>query len=562
MTGATQQEKFLKQKLEQAQALSDADQLDEASYIYKELFDLNQDNVDVLFGMAEIVSKRGKLKQAVLLFEKILKLKPGDAGAYTKAGILYLRLGREDWAKDYFESAISNDPSYLPAYNNLGIILLQKERLQEVEQVCLQGLEKDDEYAPLYSLLGLAKHNMGHSIDAIEAFDKAIKFGDQEELAEYYSNLAIVYMYMADKKNSAKYFEKALENNPAHVHSYYSLSFVHKYKENDPYLKKMLSMLDNVGKRSEKASKLHSALGRAYNDIGDFDEAFSHYAQANYIKRSHFKFQIKDVGTLFSKTKKAFKDADVKAIALQEKDISDADISPIFIVGMPRSGTSLVEQIISAHPDVGAAGERSYLQDEEYKGGFWSVIEDAHSLSEVSKEQLLAIRKAYLDRLKPHAPEYKIITDKMPTNFRLVGLMRLAFPDAKVIHCKRDPMDTCFSIFKHMFVGLFPFSYDQKELGQYYKYYEDLMSFWSSSFPDYVYDLRYEDLVSDQEEITGQLLNFCDLNWSNQCLNFYQQDRAVLTASALQVKKPIYKSGIGSWKKYEKHLGLLKKELI
>ena len=240
---------------------------------------------------------------------------------------------------------------------------------------------------------------------------------------------------------------------------------------------------------------------------------------------------------------------------LTNNELSQSSLRPIFIVGMPRSGTSLVEQIVASHNEAHGAGELEFSTQI-----FSSII--ANISGDVDKKDLLFFREQYLAKLNALKCSKNIITDKMPMNFRYIGLILSAFPEAKIIHLKRDARATCWSIYKNYFdsdgIG---YSYDQNDLAQYYGLYSDLMSFWHERFPDQIYDICYEDLTTNQEEETRKLLEYCDLDWDENCLNFHSNKRAVKTASALQVRKKMYQGSSEAWKKYEAHLQPLIKGL-
>ncbi|MCP4023091.1 MAG: sulfotransferase, partial [Desulfobacteraceae bacterium] len=235
--------------------------------------------------------------------------------------------------------------------------------------------------------------------------------------------------------------------------------------------------------------------------------------------------------------------------------------SPIFILGMPRSGTTLVEQILASHPQVFGAGEltdfsivaRQFSWEELKKGSDEIVSGKADPFKKAGQD--------YINRVQKHADGEKFITDKMPHNFVSIGFIRLFLPNAKVIHCTRDPMDTCFSIFKHLFSGqkTHKYAYNMKELGHYYNLYLDLMEHWKITLPGYIYEIKYENLVSNQKEETRKLLEFGGLPWEEACLSFHKTKRRVATASAIQVRQPIYKDSIQLWKRYEVQLEDLQK---
>ena len=229
---------------------------------------------------------------------------------------------------------------------------------------------------------------------------------------------------------------------------------------------------------------------------------------------------------------------------------------------MPRSGTTLVEQILASHSQVFGAGELNDLlriatsiQAEKTDKEFPDCILD------LNEEALETLGVSYLERLRKHSDSKRFITDKMPHNFWFIGLIKIILPEAKVVHCIRDPRDNCLSIFKNSFVHANYYAYDLKELGQYYNLYLDMMDHWGKTIPDFIYDLSYEAMVSNQEEETRKLLTYCQLPWEASCLSFHKTERSVATASSTQVRRPIYNDSVSLWKKYERQLEPLRNAL-
>jgi hypothetical protein len=225
---------------------------------------------------------------------------------------------------------------------------------------------------------------------------------------------------------------------------------------------------------------------------------------------------------------------------------------------MPRSGTSLVEQILSSHPDVYGCGELNDIAV-IVRGG--APVFSADYLQSLTGAQITQFAQSYAERIRRYSAGAPRVTDKQPLNFQYLGLIRLMFPHARVIHCRRDPLDTCLAIYQQNFTVTHKFAFDLVELGKYYRAYSELMEHWQRVLPGYIYENRYEDLVADQEEGTRRLLEFCDLSWDDACLKFYETDRPVSTASLVQVRKPVYRSSVDKWRHYERHLEPLKQAL-
>jgi len=294
---------------------------------------------------------------------------------------------------------------------------------------------------------------------------------------------------------------------------------------------------------------LYFALGKAYEDIGKYKESFKFLVKANKIYKEKLNYDINKDIHLFSKIKEIYKKK-IKELECKKKII--------FVVGMPRSGTTLSEQIISAHPKVHGAGELNYLSEGIEKFLMKDKIFPENAIQEYKKSDLESVQNHYLEGLKKLEYQEEYVIDKAPLNFRWIGFIKTIFPNAKIIHCQRDAMDICFSNFKNFFsAGTLSFTYDLNDLGTYYNLYKDLMDYWLSMFKAEIYNLSYERLISKQEEETKNLLNYLDLPWDEKCLEPHKNKKIVATASLAQVRSPIYKSSLNKWQNYSDELKIL-----
>jgi tetratricopeptide (TPR) repeat protein len=314
-----------------------------------------------------------------------------------------------------------------------------------------------------------------------------------------------------------------------------------KFKKNsDPDLEFMKKSLAFMTKR-EDLVYLHSSLGRAYEDLQVYNNAFSHYQKANFI-REEGEWSAKDCTNHFKVIKEYF----TPSLFNEHDGEGNHSFTPIFIVGMPRSGTTLIEQILASHPDVDGAGELDFIPRLPSGKGMFPGNVNIDKLTEYGNTYMELIRHKYHDSRR--------VVDKMPQNFIYAGLIKLILPNAKIIHCTRSPEDTCWSIFKTHFVGKHPYSWDLKNLGLYYRDYADLMEHYEDVLPDPIHTANYEAMVTNTEAEIRKLLKFCDLDWHEGCLDFHKTRRSVRTASAGQVTQPVYTSSIGAWKNYRSKL--------
>ena len=293
---------------------------------------------------------------------------------------------------------------------------------------------------------------------------------------------------------------------------------------------------------------LHFALGKCYDDTADYAAAFSHFSAGCRLKRAGIVYSADDFSAQVSRIIRLF-DRDTLA---RLRGAGDPSELPVFILGMPRSGTTLTEHILASHPDVFGAGELSTLMD--IAGQLGQRLSDAR----LDAVTLAAWGARYVAELKTHAPDALRITDKMPANFLALGLIHLMLPNAKIIHVRRNPADTCVSCYAQLFTDGHEYSYDLTELGRYYVDYARLMEHWHSVLPAGAFlEVAYEDIVADQQAVTRRIVEYCGLPWSDDCIAYYMSERDVRTASAMQVRQPMYTSSLGRWKNYREFLAPL-----
>jgi len=325
------------------------------------------------------------------------------------------------------------------------------------------------------------------------------------------------------------------------------------YSPGDPDILAMEELLDRPDLSAGKSMHLCFALGKAYQDVKNYERAFAYLSKGNQIKRGSINFDLATVQEACDRTIKEFS----RELFAQNRAVGFNSELPIFILGMPRSGTTLVEQILASHPQVHGAGELPYLQQlakalsrklgRPFPEGVGKI--DPGSWQGLGKNHVQAMRKI--------APRARYITDKMPDNFWRVGTIHLMLPQAKIIHCVRNPADTCLSCYQKLFTQGQEFSYDLQDLGHYYQVYHRLMQHWQAVLPGPILEVRYEDVVANQDGKAREILAFCGIEWDDACLAFYQTDRPVMTASTAQVRQPIYTTSVERWRRYERQLAPL-----
>jgi tetratricopeptide (TPR) repeat protein len=423
--------------------------------------------------------------------------------------------GRPEEALQSYEKALEINPDFLTVLNNRGAVLHRLGRHAEAMQSYDRVLAIDPDYADAHNNRGALLRDLGRLDEARESCARAIKL------------------------------------RPSYPKFYLNFAYCHKFTSVDAHLSTMESMSCEASLSPDEQVELRFAVAKAYSDINEHQRSFAHLLEANRLKRQHVIYDERSALASFRHIRSAFS-ADMMR---RKSGGGGSSTLPIFVVGMPRSGTSLVEQILASHSKVFGAGELPFFDSIARRtlaavGGF------PQGAPAATVDHLQKIGAEYIGRLRALAPpEITRIVDKMPGNFHHVGLIHLALPHARIVHARRSPADTCFSCFATLFAAPHPYSYDLGELASYYAAYQELMQHWRSVLPDGVMlEVEYETLVANFEEQSRRLLAHCGLEWQPACLDFYKTERLVHTASATQVRQPIYSTSIGRWRPYQQWL--------
>ncbi|MDC3205786.1 tetratricopeptide repeat protein, partial [Paracoccaceae bacterium] len=450
----------------------------------------------------------GKLENAVEAYNKALSIKPDYADAYYNMGNALKEQGKLDEAIEAYTKAISLKPDYADAYYNMGIALREQGKLEEAMQAYTEVLSLKPDYAEAYYSMGNTLQEQGKIDKAIEAYDKALFI--KPDFAEAHRNLSVIKKYIRDD---------------GHIFQVQKL-----YRQQD---------------LSEDARcKLSFTLSKMHEDIGDLGKSFTYLSEGNALRKKLLNYSFEQDKRLFSSLKKSQPRLSKNSLKIKE-DLSE--LSPIFILGMPRSGTTLVEQIISAHSRITGAGELNYIK----QFGFKIATEP----TSINTGAVSKFRQKYLSELTKMSSGKRFVTDKMPQNFRFIPLICAALPEAKIIHVQRNADATCWSNYKHYFATKhLRYCYDLNDVVEYYNLYKDLMQHWQSEYSDRLYNLSYENLITDQENQTRKLIKHLGLHWEEACLSPQKNKRIVRTASQQQVRQKVYKGSSEAWRKYEPFL--------
>ena len=522
-------------------------ELEQAEVLYREVLQIEPNNADALHLLGVIANQRGQNEIAVDLIEKAIKVDQAVPFYHYNAGNAYSALNKFEEAVACYQRALSLNPDYYEALNNLGNALKAQGKLEEAMACHQRAISLKPDFYKAHTNLGVVLHDQGKMEEAIACYQHALTLNP-----DYYEaliNLGNALREQGKFKEAVASYRKAISVNENYTEAYLYLTECRKFTEADSeFIETLRKMVEREDTKDEDAANLRFALGKVYDDLGRFGEAFFNYHEANRIENKKCKFDREKHYVHISRLIETF----TPEFFGQRRDFgSDSDL-PTMVIGMPRSGTTLVEQIVASHPHVHGAGELEFWNDNERKRRY-----TLFNIPAMKGDMAASIAREYIDYLSSFSKTARYMTDKMPNNYQHIGLIHLVFPRARIIHVQRNPVDTCLSIYFQKFRN-HPYSYDLDNLVFYYKQYQRLMSHWRDVLPSEVFhEVNYEDLIKDQENVSRELIRFCDLPWDERCLRFHLTKRPVKTASKWQVRQPIYKSSITRWKNYQPFLGPL-----
>ena len=483
-----------------------------------------------------------KLDQAVFAFKKVTLIQPDYPEGFYNLGNALKDQGKLEEAIGAYKKAIACKMNYPEAFYNLGMAYKNKDNLDEAIKAYRKAIEFKPDYVEAHNNLGNVFQDQNKHSEAINSYKRAISIMPGHTKA--YKNMANALGDQGLFVEAVSAYKKALSLNPNYAEVHRHLSSLIKYTPNNPQVEQVSRLLKKSELDDRDRCHLKYAYAKMNEDLGDFGTAFENYVSGGAIRQKLLFYNKKDDANFFKKIKNTFP----KLQKINFKSQNDIrDVTPIFILGMPRSGTTLVEQIVSAHSEVTGAGELRIFGN---LGGLMGLGQQI-----VSPEKFFQIRQFYLDHLIKLSGGKRFVTDKMPQNFLYLGLISIILPEARIIHVKRDPAATCWSNFKHYFParGL-GYSYSLNDTINYFRLYQDLMNFWAKFLNIKIYELNYDALTINQKLETKKLIDYLDLNWEEACLNPEENKRAIRTASQLQVRERVYKGSSRAWQKFSPYL--------
>ncbi len=561
--------------------LQEAGNYQESKLCLERVLALQPENADAHNNLGNTCKRLGAMRQAERHWQQALALRPDFAEPHSNLANLLTEQSAYERAADHARRAIALKPRLADAYINLAGVELARQRFAEAlhwldallafapahstglasKATALKKLDRLDEAlnaaerglaaaannAEAYQARGQVLQAMGRPEAALADYDRAIALpGTAAEQALV--SRAVLFMEQGEKTRAAAAFETAAAAFPASASVWFNRADLNKFEPGDPALAAMQQLLGNDEVPAGDKMLLHFGLGKAFLDIGDSERAFNHLDAGNRMKRATLRYDAAATTAWMAEI------ATVVSPGLLDRFSGHGIGSrlPVFVLGMPRSGTTLVEQILASHPAVHGAGELSHVQRLAGSIGYPA------GLATLPPARLAELGQAYLDAVQPLAAGKAYVVDKMTANFMYAGLIRLMLPGARIIHCRRDPVDTCLSCYSKLFNAEQSFSYDQAELGRFHLDYQMLTAHWRDTLPAaHVLEVDYEAVVADVEAQARRLLAFLGLPWDPACLSFHETKRAVKTASVNQVRRPIYRTSAGRWRAHAKRLGPL-----
>jgi len=571
-----------------------AGQLSVAEQTLRALVTAEPDNADAWCFLGIALGRQEKLDEAVNSFDQARRLRPDFADAHANLGITLVRQRHIDAAVVHLRDALALKPDHLFALNSLGNALAEQGRLEEAIATLRHALELQPAFAEAYinlgvllkeqgkydesvacyrqalSLrpnavealvnLGICLREQGRISEAVACHKQALDF--QPNRAEAHANLAAALVDQGDVEQALVHYQEALRLRPDCAQAYYGLGelvVAGHHHFTDAQREYIQALVGREDMPLRDRISLHFMLASLSDREDAHAEAVTHYSAGNELRRRFFErrghaYDAKRHELQIDELIGAFTPAyfqEVRRFGLESE-------LPVFIVGMPRSGTSLVEQILASHPQVFGAGELLDMSRiaEALPGEAGDAAVSATRLARVTPEAAMSLASKYLGRLTQLGGGASRVIDKFPENYLHLGVIFTLFPSARVIHCRRSALDVCWSCHTQNFVGL-AFTASLQDLGHYYRQYTRLMAHWRSAVPRPMFEVDYEELVRDPGDVSRKLVDFCGLEWDERCLSFHAKRRVVRTASKLQVRQPVYTHAVGRWRPYEAYLGPL-----
>jgi tetratricopeptide (TPR) repeat protein len=503
-------------------------------------------------------NKKRKIKRKVQIAAKPRQAISSQQNMRLQQAVQAQSAGNLAFAESVYRSLIAENVKVPHLFNNLAMICDQSARRDEAQGLWKKALAIEPRFPEARMHLATAYEQSGKTEQAVSCYQRVLSDHPQMFVARYL--LANLLKAQGKLEEAIAHYKKVMEQQPGYTQAHFTYSGVHKYADaSDPHMASMLELYQKNDLGADNRIHLAFALAKAFEDIKDYPQAFQFLKTGNDLRYKKYQYTIDSDEALFNNIIETFS----REALTDLKVNAETSNKPIFIVGMPRSGTTLVEKILASHTGVFGGGELDYM----YSLGVGQFLGESNHfqfrpLESHPKDTYESVGKAYLEKINLLNEQADRITDKLPFNFMMIGLIKIALPNAKIIHCVRDARDTCLSIFKQNFATEnYRFAYNMKTVGQFHNLYRKLMKHWHQVMPGGIYDIEYESLTQNPEREIRKLLSACDLEWQENCLQFDKSEGLVKTASFYQVRQPMYTSSVMLWEQYRAFLGPLLNEL-
>lgn len=527
----------------------------DATAHYQRALELNPRHGNAHYNLALLMATQGRTTEAIPHFESALELNPDHINAHHGLGAALLAEGRSVEAAAHFERALELNPAHADLHSNLGVALMAQGRAIEAAAHFERALALQPGHADVHCNLGTALAAQGRTAEAAAHLARSLDLDPSQ--ANAHNSLGNICKDDGNFDDAMAHYTRAIAIRPDHGEAHFNRSELKSFHSGDADLAAMEALARRTDLSVNKALHIHFALAKAIEDTGDHARCLQHLHRANALKRGQIAYDevraldlVRRIAAVFS-----------RGLLDRFEGQGDPSRAPIFVLGMPRSGSTLIEQILASHPRIQGGGELPHLEAAadailHSRAGYPDCVPSLDAAT------LRQIGQSYLSRLPTLAGGKVRIVDKLPGNFLNIGLIRLFLPNARIIHTMRHPVDTCVSCYSKLFSSGHHYTYDLAELGRFYRGYRELMAHWRSVLPPgAMLDVAYEDVVDDLEGQARRLIDYCGLPWDDRCLSFHETRRPVLTASAIQVRQPIFRSSLERWRKYEAGIAPLLDEL-
>jgi tetratricopeptide (TPR) repeat protein len=533
-------------------ALAAAGEGKEADAAFERAFELSPEKRAMAH--AARLHKAGRLEEAEKRYRAVLRDYPGNVDAMRLLAGIAARTHRPAEAERLLREAVRRAPDFAGAWTDLGLLLREQDRFEEAIEALRTAIAVEPHNARVHFLLGGTLAPAALTYDAISEYRRAIEI--RPDHAGAWLGLGHTLKTVGRTDEAVEAYRRCARLRPDNGEIWWSLANLKTYRFTDAEIEYMEEKLRGGNLRPISEVNFLFALAKAHEDRGDYDTAWEYYRRGNARRREQEWYDPAQTEVLFSGIREVF----TPELIARSAGSGCEDPAPIFIVGLPRSGSTLIEQILASHTDVEGTAELPYIGRlvTALSRNRADGINYPHAVRELGPEHFRSMGEEYLRMARLHRVEGRPrFIDKMPNNFPHAGFISLILPNAKIIDARRHPLDACVGCFRQLFARGQPFTYDLADLGEYYLQYLGMMEHWDAVLPGRVHRVQYEELVADPEREIRRLLEFCGLPWQDACLRFHETERPVRTASSAQVRQPLNADAIGRWKRYEKYLGEL-----